>query len=73
MAFSYIFGKGKLTITKTDGSQQVYDVNEELKEPVVVTVAIGEQMQWEADKDFGLVAYEVCFPPYEEGRYENLK
>jgi len=30
-------------------------------------------MQWEADKEADLVAYEICFPPYEDGRYENLK
>src|SRR4030067_1794068 len=36
----YVSGKGKLTIIKTGGSQQVYDASEELKEPVVVTVAI---------------------------------
>lgn len=69
----YISGKGKLTITKADGKQEVYSVNEETKEPFSVTVGIGELMQWEADKDLPLVAYEVCFPPYEDGRYENIK
>jgi len=69
----YLSGKGKLTISKADGRQQTYKVNGDLKEPVVVTVAVGEQMQWEADKESGLIAYEVCFPPYEAGRYENLK
>lgn len=69
----YISGKGKLTITKTDGSQKIYEVDEELKEPVVVTVAIGEQMQWEVDLENNLIAYEICFPPYEDGRYENIK
>lgn len=68
----YIKGKGKLTITKSDGKQEVYIADGESKEPIVVTVGIGEQMQWEADKEYELVAYEVCFPPYEDGRYENL-
>lgn len=27
---------------------------------------------WEADPDSSLMAYEVCFPPYEDGRYENI-
>lgn len=69
----YISGKGKLTIIKTDGSQKVYVAGGESKEPIVVTVGIGEQMQWEADKDSNLMAYEICFPPYEDGRFENLK
>jgi len=69
----YISGKGKLTITKSDGKQAVYIADEKSKTPIVVTVGIGETMQWEADKDSGLVAYEICFPPYEDGRYENLK
>ena len=30
-------------------------------------------MQWEADKDSDLVAYEICFPPYEDGRYQNIE
>ena len=45
----------------------------QLKESVPVTVGIGELMQWEADKDLRLVAYEVCFPPYKDGRFESLK
>ena len=68
----YISGKGKLTVTKADGKQEVYVVGGELKEPVVVTVGIGETMQWEADEKSKLTAYEICFPPYEDGRYENL-
>jgi hypothetical protein len=69
----YISGKGKLTITKSDGEQETYVADGESKEPIVVSVEIGELMQWEADKENGLVAYEICFPPYEDGRYENLK
>ncbi len=69
----YISGEGKLTITKIDGSKKIYEVKGELKEPVVVTVAIGEQMQWEATSDSNLHAFEICFPPYEDGRYENIK
>ena len=69
----YISGKGKLVITQLDGKQKVYFVNKELKEPVVVTVEVGELMQWEADSDSDLKVYEICFPPYEDGRYENIK
>jgi hypothetical protein len=66
----YVSGKGKLTITKPDDSKKIYPANSEAFDPV--TVAIGEIMQWEADSDSELVAYEICFPPYEDGRYINL-
>lgn len=68
----YVSGKGKLTITKGDGTQEEHIADGESKKSVV-NVGIGETMQWEADKETGLVAYEICFPPYEDGRYENLK
>ena len=68
----YISGKGKLTITKQDGKQERYVAGEKISEPIVVTVEVGSTMQWEADKESGLTAYEICFPPYEKGRYENL-
>ena len=69
----YISGKGKLTITESDGKQRIYEVNEKAEEPIVVSVAIGELMQWEASPDNDLKAYEICFPPYQDGRYENIK
>lgn len=69
----YISGRGKLTITRNDGKHHIYEVSDEMKKPVVITVEIGELMQWEAAPDSDLQAYEVCFPPYEDGRYENIK
>ncbi len=68
----YISGKGRLIITKSDNTQEEYPVDNNTKKPFAVTVAIGEKMQWQANKDSSLVAYEICFPPYEDGRYENL-
>ncbi len=29
-------------------------------------------MQWQADPNSPLEAYEICYPPYQDGRYENL-
>lgn len=68
----YVSGKGKLIITKPDNTQEEHPVNDGTLKPFTVTVAIGETMQWQADKDSPLVAYEICFPPYEDGRFENL-
>lgn len=39
----------------------------------VIDVQIGEQMQWAAEPESDLVFAEVCFPPYEDGRYENIE
>ena len=68
----YISGKGKLTITHPDDTETVFRVDGSTQEPVIVTVNIGETMQWEADKDSDLVAFEICIPPYEDGRFENV-
>lgn len=66
----YISGKGKLIVTKSDGKQEIYIAGSSFTEPV--DIKIGELMQWEASPDSGLVSFEICFPPYEDGRYENL-
>jgi hypothetical protein len=39
--------------------------------PRVNTVNFGETMQWEAG-DRGLTFFEICHPPYKEGRFVNL-
>jgi hypothetical protein len=36
-------------------------------------IIFAETMQEEDDKNSSLVVYEICFPPYQEGRYENIK
>ena len=67
----HISGYGKLTITKSDGKKEIYTVDD-MTTFVPVTVIIGELMQWESDGNSTLTVYEICFPPYEDGRYENL-
>jgi hypothetical protein len=64
----YVSGEGKL-IVSTDGKDKTYPVKD--GEKFSVDVRIGETMQWQAGEK-PLVAYEICFPPYEDGRYENL-
>lgn len=60
-------GAGILKITNKGGLVTEY-VFPEHKE--AVEVQIGETMQWEAIED--LEFYEVCYPPYKEGRFENI-
>jgi len=31
-----------------------------------------DKVQWISDQDSELIAYEVCYPPYEEWRFQNL-
>lgn len=35
-------------------------------------VRTGDVMQWSADPGVPLTFYELCWPPYEDGRFENL-
>jgi len=67
-----ISGSGKLTVIKSNGKRVIFKTEKEPKRPIVVNIGIGDVMQWEADKESTLVAFEICFPPYKEGRYENL-
>jgi mannose-6-phosphate isomerase-like protein (cupin superfamily) len=67
-----ISGEGALTIRKQNGEPRAYEFkNGENKDGVVVQV--GQIMQWEAGRNSDLVFYEVCYPPYQDGRFENLK
>ena len=66
----YISGNGKLTITKPDGKQEEFLAD---GSPLTTVVNVGDLMQWEADPDSGLVAFEICYPPYEDGRFENIE
>jgi len=59
----YIEGKGKLVV---DDKEYLFP-NDENKE---VEVKVGQTMQWHAETD--LKFYEICFPPYKDGRYEDL-
>ena len=65
----YISGRGKLTVTKQDGTKIVYEAN---RKPFEIEVEIGQLMQWRSATDSNLVVYEICFPPYEDGRFENM-
>ncbi len=67
----FISGYGELIIIKENGEKVAYIVGNETKYFSRV-IQLGEIMQWQADPDSDLKVYEVCYPPYKEGRYENL-
>lgn len=49
-------------------NESKYQVETETK----FTLTIGDTMQWQAG-DTSLQCYEICYPPYTDGRFENLE
>ena len=64
-------GVGTLTVGNEDGETEVYYL-EETDSNKEIQVTIGQTMQWEAGKVCDLIFYEICEPPYQQGRFENL-
>lgn len=65
----WVAGSGRLVV-ESIGRAAIYTTqNSALLHGV--TVGQGEVMQWQAGED-GLLFAEICEPPYEEGRFENL-
>lgn len=67
----FISGAGTLTITKNDGHVEKHEFDNQSKAREIV-VEIGETMQWEAGKNNDLIFYEICYPPYQDGRFKNI-
>lgn len=64
-----VSGSATLVVKSTNGEVKKYSYPD-TKEPTVVQ--IGEIVQWHADNGQDLVFYEICYPPYQDGRFENL-
>ncbi len=60
-------GKGILHVTRKEGLQETYKFPSDIP---TVELYVGDIMQWSAEED--LVFHEICYPPYEEGRFMNL-
>ena len=69
----YLSGKGKLIVVENNGRRREYVADEDSQKPIEVKVKKGEIMQWVANQEADLIAYEICYPPYEDGRFEDLK
>lgn len=63
----YVSGRATLKVVKPDNKilEHVFpcDKNE-------VELHVGDTMQWMAESD--LVFYEICYPAYSDGRFQNL-
>jgi hypothetical protein len=62
----FVYGEGTLSVTSGD-EQMDYIFPGDVK---TVAVEIDDLMQWTAKTD--LIFYEICTPPYQDGRFENL-
>ena len=67
----YIKGKGVLTVLRKSGEKMVYWVSGDHME-VKTGVWVGDVMQWRAEENSELEIYEICYPPYEEGRFKII-
>lgn len=64
-------GSGKLTVTDSEGVSTEHSFTTD-SEPLAIDILVGETMQWTANPEDTLVFYEVCEPPYQDGRFEDL-
>ncbi len=64
-------GSGTLKVTKPDGVTVEHTFTTD-SEPCAIEVSVGDTMQWTAGADEVLEFHEVCVPPYDDGRFENL-
>lgn len=67
----YLSGKGKLIVIHNDGSIAEYPVDE-TTEGFTCSIWEGQTMQWQADSEEPLEIFEICYPPFEEGRFESI-
>lgn len=67
----YINGSGVFTVVKPNGSRFEYYFKPDIGTVQPVEVMVGDIMQWAAKRDESLTFYEICYPPYVEGRFVN--
>lgn len=67
----FMEGKGTLVVQLEDGTTKTYDLDPTSTNKEV-EVKVGQTMQWTAPSGTDLVFYEICDPPYKDGRFENL-
>ncbi len=72
-AEGFVSGAGTLTVRGTDGQIMTHEFNAATEQSGEVIVAVGQTMQWHAAEDADLTFYEICEPPYADGRFEDLK
>lgn len=67
----FIDGSGTLVVKNTSG-ETVRHIFPKEDSDTDVEIKVGDTVQWTASKDKDLVFAEICTPPYEDGRFENI-
>lgn len=65
----FLAGKADLAFRRTASDEVIYAYTDD-SYGNDVALSVGDTMQWSATEDS--VCYEICYPPYEDGRFENL-
>lgn len=69
----FISGTAQLSVTDVEGNVHVHTFNSKgVTQNNDVEVKVGEIMEWSSLGPQPLVYHEICEPPYEDGRFENL-
>lgn len=68
----YISGKGRLIVDRNNGKFEVHQFGNNPTKPSPIDIEVGDIMQWRAFDKGPLLVYEICFPPYQDGRYKNI-
>lgn len=65
-------GTGALTVRSANGqTQEQHTFNSPNDQAIIVNV--GQIIQWHANGYEDLIFYEICEPPYTDGRFENIE
>ena len=67
----YISGSGTFLQEHDTGFRREYKIDHNDGRPFEVELGTGSIMRWSADGS-DLIAYEICYPPYQKGRFEVL-
>lgn len=73
----YVSGAGKLCIAGIQGATTIHTFGQPNIQKTETTtkeieIVVGDIVQWRADPLLPLTFYEICEPPYEDGRFRVL-
>jgi len=69
----YISGRGQLIVHRRNGRFEIHKVGFTPSRPPTIDIEVGDFMQWRAFDKGSLLVYEICYPPYQDGRYESIE
>ncbi len=68
----YVSGKGKLYVRKKDQLESIYEVGGNQTVNFSIELKKGDSRQWLASNGDELCVYEICYPPYQDGRFKTI-